>query len=217
MHPAGIATRDLSQRRLYSADRTHELAPEAGQAMTLRVTFDLDDKDLKYFRSQVKSAQESAKRVSEEEVVEKASAMITEVADAGAPEFVMLRLERLRSLIEMLRDEEWALPAAERKNVVSALAYFANPQDLIPDDTPVLGYIDDAIMIELVVRELAHEIEAYDDFCRYRREEALRNRSSKITREEWLVEQRRRLHSRMRRRRAARNTLGSGNRAFRLF
>jgi uncharacterized membrane protein YkvA (DUF1232 family) len=185
--------------------------------MTLRVTFDLDEKDLKYFRAQVKRAQESAKRAPEEEVIEKASAMVTEVAEADAPEFVRLRLERLRSLIMMLRDEEWALPAAERKNVVAALAYFADPQDLIPDSTPVLGYIDDAIMIELVVRELAHEIEAYDDFCRFRREEALRNRNSNITREEWLAEQRRRLHSRMRRRRSARKSLGSSRTSFRLF
>jgi uncharacterized membrane protein YkvA (DUF1232 family) len=185
--------------------------------MTLRVTFDLDDKDLKYFRAQVKRAQESAKRATEDEVVEKAGAMITEVAESRAPEFVRLRLERLRSLIEMLKDEEWALPPQERKNVVAALAYFADPQDLIPDSTPVLGYIDDAIMIELVVRELAHEIEAYDDFCRYRQEEALRKRSANITREEWLAEQRRRLHSRMRRRRAARTSLASGRSGFRLF
>jgi uncharacterized membrane protein YkvA (DUF1232 family) len=175
--------------------------------MTLRVTFDLDEKDLEYFRAQVRRAQETAKRATEDEVVTRANAMITEVAESGAPEFVMLRLERLRSLIAMLRDEEWALPAEDRGNVVSALAYFADPQDLIPDNTPVLGYIDDAIMIELVVRELAHEIEAYDDFCRYRQEEALRNRSSNVTREEWLAEQRRRLHSRMRRRRSARGSI----------
>ncbi len=181
--------------------------------MTLRVTFDLDEKDLKYFRSQVKRAQKSAKRASEEEVIAKASGMIEEVIKAGAPEFVMLRLERLRSLIEMLHDEEWALPAAERKNVLAALAYFADPQDLIPDDTPVLGYIDDAIMIELVVRDLANEIEAYDDFCAYRKDEASRKRNPNITREDWLAEQRRRLHSRMRRRRASRGSLSG----FKLF
>ena len=185
--------------------------------MTLRVTFDLDENDLKYFRSLIKRAQDSAKRAEEEGVVDKAEQMINEVAKSKAPQFVMQRLERLRRLIEMLRDEEWGLPTAERKNVVAALAYFADPEDLIPDSTPVLGYIDDAIMIELVVKELTHEIDAYEDFCRYRKDEASRNRNSNVTREEWLQEQRRRLHSRMRRRRSRRGVQSASRTRFRLF
>jgi hypothetical protein len=52
--------------------------------------------------------------------------------------------------------------------VVQALAYFAEPTDLIPDQLPALGFLDDAIMVELVVQDLRPEIEAYDDFCRFR-------------------------------------------------
>ena len=52
--------------------------------MVLKVTFDLEDKDLKYFRAQMKAAQESAKRASEDEVIEKAEAMINEVTAAGS-------------------------------------------------------------------------------------------------------------------------------------
>ena len=87
----------------------------------------------------------------------------------------------------MLEDDEWALEAQERRNVVGALAYFADPEDIIPDNIPVIGYIDDAIMIELVVKELRPEIEAFEDFCRYRREEASRNRNPDISREQWLA------------------------------
>jgi uncharacterized membrane protein YkvA (DUF1232 family) len=124
----------------------------------------------------------------------------------------------LRSLIAMLRDAEWALGGTERRNVVTALAYFADPHDLIPDSVPVLGYLDDAIMIELVVKELAHEIDAFDDFCRYRREEASRQRDPNLSREDYLAIKRRELHQRMRRRRSARrSSVGSGRTRFRLF
>jgi uncharacterized membrane protein YkvA (DUF1232 family) len=58
--------------------------------------------------------------------------------------------------------------------VVAALAYFADPNDAIPDNVPVLGYLDDAIMIELCVRDLKFEIEAYEDFRHWRDSEAKR-------------------------------------------
>jgi len=186
--------------------------------MTLKITFDLEDEDLKYFRAQIKRAQETAKTASEEEVVEKAEAMVKQVASATVPSFVRQRLDRLQALIDMLRDEEWALAASERKNVVSALAYFAEPEDIIPDTVPVLGYLDDAIMIELVVKELRPEIDAFADFCRYRRDEASRNRNPDVTREQWLDVKRRDLHSRMRRRRrSVQGSAGSGRTRLRLF
>lgn len=184
--------------------------------MALKVTFDLEDKDLQFFREQMKRARESAQKASETEVIDRAEAMITEVSNSNVPRFVMQRIERLQVLIDMLRDDEWSLSASERTNVVAALAYFADPEDIIPDNVPVLGYIDDAIMIELVVKELTHEIDAFEDFRRYRSEEASRNRNPDVSREEWLAVKRRDLHARMRRRRRGVSTR-SARTHFRLF
>ncbi len=104
-------------------------------------------------------------------------------------------------MIGMLSDIEWRLPHQEAKRVLNALAYFAEPEDLIPDHIPGLGFLDDAIMIELVVRELRHEIEAYEDFCEYR--QRLRDRGDKTpaSRAGWLETRRKELQARMRRRR----------------
>lgn len=169
--------------------------------MALRVTFDLEDKDLEFFRAQMKRVRDAAQRTSEAEVIASAEGMIKDVSESNVPSFVLQRIERLQVLIDMVRDDEWSLTESERDNVVAALAYFADPEDIIPDNVPVLGYIDDAIMIELVVIELQHEIDAFEDFCRYRQEEASRNRNPDISRDEWLAVKRRDLHARMRRRR----------------
>ena len=66
----------------------------------------------------------------------------------------------------MLTDPDWQLGDGERSPVLAALAYVCDPEDIIPDDIPGIGLLDDAVMIELVFRELRHEIEAYEDFLR---------------------------------------------------
>jgi uncharacterized membrane protein YkvA (DUF1232 family) len=104
-------------------------------------------------------------------------------------------------MINMLSDIEWRLPHQDASRVLNALAYFTEPEDLIPDNIPGLGLLDDAIMIELVVRELKHEIEAYQDFCDYRARLRSQNEKSAASREGWLNARRKDLQARMHRRR----------------
>lgn len=167
--------------------------------MSMRISFELSDRDLKHFKKIANSARSAARDATEAQVVKAAEDLLKEVKAAKTPDFISERLESLRSMIDMLQDEEWGLGKPERENVLSALAYFCDPEDLIPDATPGFGFLDDAVMVELIVRELKHEIEAYEDFCNYRERE--KKRSGKNTdRAEWLHNKRKELHSRMRRR-----------------
>jgi uncharacterized membrane protein YkvA (DUF1232 family) len=182
-----------------------------GAPMSLRITFELEEKDLKFFRTQMNRAKKQAKEASEAEVLTKARKALEEARKSAVPMFVKERIEKIDALTRMLDDADWNLEGEERRNVISALSYFAEPEDIIPDHIPVLGFIDDAIMIELVVRELTHEIDAYTDFCNYRKTAP----KGKDSRAEWLEAKRRLLFSRMRRRRQ-RSYSGSSGR-LRLF
>jgi len=177
--------------------------------MTLRISFDLEEQDLKFFRTQMNRIRKVAKSASEDEVLTKAKDSLKTVRQHKVPSFVTERLAKVDSLIRMLEDKEWALEAQERKDVLAALSYFSDPEDMIPDNIPVLGFIDDAIMIELVVRELTHEIDAYSDFCAYRKA------APAASREDWLESKRRALFSRMRRRRQV-GGAGSARTRFRI-
>ena len=169
--------------------------------MGLRVTFELEDDDLKHFRLIMQQARTTAARIAPEDIVSAAEDLLASIGPEGAPAFVAERLQKLRLLIDMLSDIEWRLPKREADRVLSALAYFAEPEDLIPDDIPGLGFLDDAIMIELICRELRHEIEAYQDFRDYRlRIHRESGRNARISREDWLENRRNELQSRMRRR-----------------
>ncbi|MBT8092650.1 MAG: DUF1232 domain-containing protein [Gammaproteobacteria bacterium] len=170
--------------------------------MPLRISFELNDDDLKHFRLIMNEARKATARMAPEDVVASAEVLLRNVAESSAPDFVVERLNKLRLMINMLSDIEWRLPHQEAKRVLNALAYFSEPEDLIPDNIPGLGFLDDAIMIELVVRELKHEIEAYQDFCDYRdRLKRQHGDSAVAKRSGWLDDRRASLQSRMRRRR----------------
>ncbi len=184
--------------------------------MSLRVSFELEENDLKHFRLIMREARKAAARIAPEDIVASAEDLLQVIADTGAPLFVRERLEKLRLMIDMLTDIDWRLPHQEANRVLNALAYFAEPEDLIPDHIPGLGFLDDAIMIELVVRELKHEIEAYEDFRDYRERVRQENgRRKGVTREDWLENRRRALQSRMRRRR--KRGEGAAGKRLRLF
>ncbi len=189
--------------------------------MSLRVTFELDDDDLKHFKMIMQEARKAAAGIKPEDIVEAAERLLKGVDVATVPHFIGQRLQGLRDMIDMLQDHEWRLPADDAKRVLNALAYFCEPEDLIPDHVPGLGFLDDAIMIELAVRELRHEIEAYRDFCDYRgRAETRRGvkaKTSDVTREDWLAERRRQLQSRMHRRRKRSLSRAAGGALSKLF
>lgn len=75
-----------------------------------------------------------------------------------------------------------------------------------------MGFLDDAIMIEMVTMELTHENQAYRDFCVFRAAESSRigEDAMQAERSDWLEERRKQLHSRMRRRRNRGGGIGSG-------
>lgn len=180
--------------------------------MALRVSFNLGESDLKHFRLIMREARHAAAKWTPEEIVAGAHSLLQKVDAATVPEFVSERLVKLELMINMLTDAEWRLPAQDSARVLNALAYFCEPDDLIPDEIPGLGFLDDAIMIELVVRELSHEIEAYRDFCDFRanRSQGGAGNAAGVTRDEWLAERRKSLQTRMRRRRQ-RNGKKTGN------
>jgi uncharacterized membrane protein YkvA (DUF1232 family) len=181
--------------------------------MGLRVTFELGEDDLKHFRLIMQQARTTAARIAPEDIVAAAEDLLASIGPGGAPSFVAERLRKLRLLIDMLSDIEWRLPHREADRVLSALAYFADPDDLIPDDIPGLGFLDDAIMIELICRELKHEIEAYQDFCEFRRRiQGKAGKGTRVSREDWLENRRAELQSRMRRRKRKDRTGSPANR-----
>jgi uncharacterized membrane protein YkvA (DUF1232 family) len=171
--------------------------------MPLSINFELSDRDLEHFQSAIKAAREAAAHKTSDEILAAAGRLLEGADQVQVPDFIAMRLDRLDALIAMARDEGWNLGEQDRQRVLSALVYFADPKDIIPDSVPVLGYFDDAIAIEMCVKELNHELDAYEEFCEFREGEARRRgqNPSEVGRADWLESRRNELQDRMHRRR----------------
>jgi len=171
--------------------------------MPISINIELSDQDIEHLNNAVKASAQNADKASIEAVTAAAARLMEDAGKGEVPQFITQRLHRLDQMIAMLRDEGWAMGAEDVQRVLSALAYFVNPDDLIPDSTPVLGYLDDAIMIEICERALTPELGAYEEFCHYRHDEAERRGLDPATvgRADWLSGRREELQDRMHRRR----------------
>lgn len=173
----------------------------------MRISFELTERDLLFFRDALQASRQAVQHAEETEIVEVIRDVLEEIrGNEPLPDFVAERIPKLESLIQMLADDEWQLPDADRERLLATFVYFADPEDILPDDIPVIGYLDDVIMIELTVQEMQHVSEAYQDFCRFREQFDAENRGiDAALRRDRLDRRRQQLHQRIQRRSAKAN------------
>ena len=176
--------------------------------MPIKIVLELDDGDLDYYRRVLDSVWKKNQKRAEKELIDGARRLLKQATKAKAPEYVQARLAELELLCSMLDDSEWPLEDDDRNRIRAAVGYFAVAKDMIPDKIPGLGFLDDALMAELVARDLKPELDGYKDFCQYRDNEAAL-RGNKVSREDWLEAKRRQVWMRIKRRQQERRRHGS--------
>ena len=171
--------------------------------MGIELKLELSDAELDYFRSVMHRVRMMNRERTPHDIQRAAAREVARLHSTARSPFVRQRLDRVGRLIAMLDDAEWQLPEEGRRRALDALAYVADAADLIPDNVPALGLLDDAIMLELVIQELRPELEGYEEFDAYRASEVAQGRGSveTISREDWLDARREALHARIRERR----------------
>ncbi|MCB1560988.1 MAG: DUF1232 domain-containing protein [Xanthomonadales bacterium] len=116
------------------------------------------------------------------------------------PPFVRQRLDVVPQMIALIGDRDWQLEDEPRADLLAALRYFVDPDDLIPDQQPRYGLLDDALVIDIAIRARHHEWLAWQEFDRFRRELRAKGDFRPLDREQWLAARRELLQAGMRRR-----------------
>lgn len=118
--------------------------------------------------------------------------LVEETRQGGAPRCIQQRMRRGAAIDLMAEDPDWESrdEAALRTGIVVA-DYLRGSNAVIPNALPVVGRLDDAIVVEAAWPAVAMEVRQYLAFCHIRHVEAqLRGETGRhfgFTREQWLA------------------------------
>ena len=154
-------------------------------------------------KSHFEKISQSSRQHNEHEVIAAVKKTLDKLNRQKVEKYVESHIETLKTMLDMLTDNEWNLDEKDRKHVLSAMQYFTHEDDIISDDIPVIGLLDDCIVIDIVAEKIKDEIEAFVDF---RNVVKVHARDEKFTVEDWIEAKRQDLFSRMRHRRNRRRS-----------
>lgn len=76
----------------------------------------------------------------------------------NALSYIPVMISMIRSYV---RKEYTEIPIGSIISMISALIYFVSPVDIIPDFLPVVGYLDDAAVVDACIKLVKSDIDDY--------------------------------------------------------
>jgi hypothetical protein len=134
----------------------------------MRISIELEADDIARLDQALARSRAAVSSADETDIVAAAKYALDHLETSTTPGYVRKRLVAVQRLIAMVEDEAWALSGAERESVLGTLVYVADPEDLIPDHVEIIGFLDDAILLELLLRRQRPLLVAYERFCAFR-------------------------------------------------
>lgn len=128
----------------------------------------LDDHQVESFDALLHDICPVAPRVRPDQIAQVARWLLSLPAEQ-AQAVLAERLARVDDLRALLEDPDWDRDSPGACRLRNLLGYFEH-DGLIPNHIPLLGRLDDVLLLELAWPALADEVEDYLDFRAYRRE-----------------------------------------------
>ncbi len=152
--------------------------------------YELDPARLEKFNQALTALSPEAPKMTMDQIASAAERALARHDDGATPPFVQSRMAALERLETMAADGDWGASDELQRQVDVLREYRRETGDLIPDAQPVIGLLDDAVLVDVALQLLRDELADYEDFCRFRKVAAefanLPEDRTGLTRAHWL-------------------------------
>lgn len=130
------------------------------------------------------------RHLSADQVATTARLILSEHNGLPIPVSIYERLRCMAAMNAMFKELDWEIEEVAAWRSATLLEYFKSREVLFPNNAPVVGYLDDAILMEASWPELSGEVGNFYDYRRLRRIEAdgrgKEESRFRFTRRDWL-------------------------------
>ncbi|HET8941743.1 MAG TPA: hypothetical protein VFN13_07135 [Rudaea sp.] len=203
-----------------SVSRLNLSAEQSGIFTPNLTSLEMHDSHLQRFNAIVARFAPNQPGFTLDQIAGSARRVLRAAAKGQESAFIKVRMRRAGEIRAAFQDPKWTMPAELVGDVAALLEYLDDSDSLIPASVPIVGMLDEAILVDVAMERLRPELDDYAKFCRYRVAEAARldmaPSAVDIDRERWEIEyaQEQRLEQQLRR---VRNTRYAGNNSVRCF
>lgn len=142
------------------------------------ITVDIDDQVKEHFN---KFIEKHGIDVDPNDIAQ-AKKEIAGIRSGNADGYILSQVNNLEAMIAMVEDQTWKIKKVNMEKINATIKYFVDEDDVIPDNIPGIGYLDDCIIIDSTMDDVCNELMEFEDFCRTRMVYA---RDEEFTFEEW--------------------------------
>ncbi|MGH8191144.1 MAG: hypothetical protein ACREP2_06830 [Rhodanobacteraceae bacterium] len=137
-------------------------------------SFSFSDADLQRFNACAAQLAPGAPTLDSLQIAGAARRLSRAVGAGSESRFIQTRQRRAGEIRALLGDPAWTCEPELRARMQTLVEYMDAGPGLIPDEVPVIGGLDDALLVDLAMEALRGELDEYADFCRWRMGESAR-------------------------------------------
>ena len=142
------------------------------------ITVDIDDQVKEHFNNFI---EKHGIEVDPDDISQ-ARKEIAQIRTKISDGYILGQVSNLEAMIAMVEDKVWKIKKANMEKINATIKYFVDDDDVIPDNIPGIGYLDDCIIIDSTMDDVYDELMEFEDFCRTRMVYA---RDEEFTFEDW--------------------------------